>query len=132
MRYSNYIGVLAAILLIAACFLPWVYIDSIKTIITGVKADHTNYGKPGVLHIFFAILTSIFFLIPTIWAKRTNLFVAAFNFAWSIRNFLLISHCEVGECPEKRVGIYAILLLSIVILVMTTIPRVKLKDQTSS
>ena len=128
MKYSNYIGVLAAIFLIASCFIPWVYIESIKTTITGLKAEHTNYGKPGVLHIIFSIFSVIFFLIPAIWAKRTNLFVGAFNFAWAVRNFLLITHCDFGECPEKRFGIYAILLFSIVIIIMTTIPKVDLKN----
>ena len=129
MKYSNYIGVVAAILLISCCFIPWVYIESINTIITGLKAEHTNYGKPGILHIAFSLLSIIFFLIPTVWAKRTNLFIGAFNFAWGIRNFLLITHCAFGECPHKRFGIYAILLLSIVIMVMTTIPKVELKDE---
>lgn len=128
MKYSNYIGVVAALALIACCFIPWVYIEFIKTVITGLKAKPTNYGKPGILHIAFSIISIIFFLIPTVWAKRTNLFLGAFNFAWSVRNFLMVTHCEFGECPEKRFGIYAILFLSIVMLVMTTIPKVKLKD----
>jgi hypothetical protein len=127
MKYSNYVGVIAALILIGCCFLPWVYIDSIKTTITGLQTDPTRYGKPGILHIAFCVLAIIFFLIPALWAKRTNLFIGAFNFAWGIRNFLIITHCEFGECPQKRIGIYAILLLSLVIMVMTTIPKVKLK-----
>jgi hypothetical protein len=128
MKYSNYVGVLAAIILIGCCFLPWVYIDSIKTTITGLQTEPTRYGKPGILHIAFSLLAIVFFLIPALWAKRTNLFIGAFNFAWGIRNFLIISHCEFGECPQKRFGIYAILLLSVIIAIMTTIPKMKLKD----
>ncbi|WP_147202966.1 hypothetical protein [Segetibacter aerophilus] len=128
MKYSNYVGVIVAILLIGCCFLPWVYIESIKTTITGLHTEPTRYGKPGILHIAFSVLCILFFLIPTLWAKRTNLFVGAFNFAWGIRNFLIVTHCDFGECPEKRFGIYAILLLSILMLVMTTIPKVKLKE----
>jgi hypothetical protein len=128
MKYSNYIGVAAAILLIAFCFVPWVYIEPIKTTITGFSTEPTNYGKPGILHVFFSIVLILFFLLPKIWAKRTNLFVGAFNFAWSIRNFLLLTRCEAGECPDKEAGIYAILILSTVMLVMTTIPKVQLKD----
>lgn len=128
MKYSNYIGVIAAILLIVCCFIPWIYIESIKVVITGLKTEPTSYGKPGILHIAFSILSIIFFVIPTIWAKRTNLFIGAFNLAWAIRNFLLVTHCDMGDCPEKKAGIYLVLLFSIVIIVMTTLPKVELKD----
>jgi hypothetical protein len=125
MKYSNYIGVLAAIALIYFCFVPWVYIDTIKTTITGIRADNTNFGRPGVLHIFFSVVTIILFLLPKIWAKRTNLFFVTFNLSWSIRNFLLITQCEFGDCPEKKMGIYAIVFLSAVMQVMGMLPKMK-------
>lgn len=128
MKYSNYIGVIASIVLIGCCFVPWVYIDSIKTTITGLRAEHTGFGKPGLLHIIFSIISIILFLIPAIWTKRTNLFIGAFNFAWSIRNFLLMTHCELGECPHKLLGIYAIIPAAALLLVMTLLPDIKLKD----
>ncbi|HEX8277094.1 MAG TPA: hypothetical protein VF540_00300 [Segetibacter sp.] len=128
MRYSNYIGIIAAIVLIGCCFLPWVHIDSIKTTITGIRTEPTNFGKPGLLHIFFSFVSIILFLLPAIWAKRTNLFMGAFNFAWSIRNFLLMSHCELGECPHKLLGIYTIIPLAALLLIMTLLPDIKLKD----
>lgn len=128
MKFSNYIGVMAAIILIVCCFLPWVYIDAIKTTITGVSAEHTSFGKPGVLHIIFSVFSIILFLIPALWAKRSNLFIGAFNLAWAIRNFLLMTHCELGECPQRFFGIYAILVFSILMLIMTMLPKVELKD----
>lgn len=128
MKYSNYIGVLLAIVLIVCCFIPWVYIDSIKTTITGVSAEHTTFGKPGVLHIIFSVLFIVFFLVPAVWAKRANLFIGSFNVAWAVRNFLLVTHCELGECPQRFFGIYAILIVSILILVMAMLPKVALKD----
>ena len=126
MKYSNYVGVIAAVGLIICCFLPWVYIQSINTTITGLSAEHTNFGKPGILHIFFSALAIIFFLVPMAWAKRVNLFLGAFNFAWAIRNFLLVTHCELGECPNKFIGIYLVLFFSIIVLVMTMLPKVKI------
>ena len=128
MKYSNVIGVFCALLLIVCCFIPWVYIESINTTFTGLKTEPASYGKPGILHIAFSTMAIAFFLIPTIWAKRTNLFVGAFNFAWAIRNYLLLTHCDFGECPQKRFGIFAIMLLSIIMLVMTTLPKVQLKN----
>jgi len=105
-----------------------VYIDAIQTTITGMRAEHTNFGRPGLLHICFSVLSIIFFLVPAVWAKRTNLFIGAFNFAWSIRNYLVITQCEVGECPHKQFGIFAIVIFSALLLVMTMLPDVKLKE----
>lgn len=127
MKYSNYLGVIAALLLIVYCFLPWVYIDPLKTVITGVRADNTNFGKPGALHIIFSTFSIILFLIPSVWAKRANLILSTLNFAWAIRNFLLITQCELGECPEKLSGIYAIVFCSIIMLLMSMLPKVKLQ-----
>lgn len=129
MKYSNYIGIAAALALIGICFLPWVYIESINTTITGLSAERTNFGKPGILHIFFSVVSIILFLVPAIWAKRANLFVGAFNFAWAIRNFLLVTHCEVGECPHKYVAVYGLFVFTILILIMTTLPKVNMKAE---
>lgn len=128
MKYSNYIGAVAAVALIAFCFVPWVYIESVKTTITGLSSGHTNYGSPGAIHIMFAVFSIILFLLNNVWAIRANLLVVALNFGWAIRNFLLITHCEYGECPEKKFGIYAILLLSFIVLLMGLLPKITLKD----
>lgn len=128
MKYSVYIGVVAAIALIAFCFLPWVYINSIHTTITGLYSGTTNYGKPGVIHIFFSIVSIILFLTPKIWAKTTNLLICTFNFVWAIRNFLVITLCQMGECPEKKLGIYAVVVLSLVIMIMALLPKIEVKD----
>src|SRR4051812_41735753 len=114
MKYTNYIGAILSIALIAFCFAPWVYIESIQTTITGVNTGVTNYGRPGIIHIFLSVLSIILFLVPRVWAKRANIFVTAFNFAWSIRNFLLVTQCQMGECPEKKPGIYAVFILSFI------------------
>lgn len=128
MKYSNYIGILAAVALIACCFVPWVYIISIKTTITGVNSGATNFGRPGAIHIILCVFSIILFLLPKVWAIRTNLFTATFNFAWAIRNFLLITHCEMGECPEKRLGIYGVIILSFFILLMALFPKMDVED----
>lgn len=128
MKYSNYIGVIAAVALIIFCFVPWVYIGYIKTNITGIGASHTNFGRPGALHIVLAFFSIILFSFNKIWAARINLFVIALNFAWSIRNYVLLTQCEFGECPEKLVGIYAVVLLSFLILLMGFLPKINVKS----
>jgi phosphatidylserine synthase len=131
MKYSNYIGAVAAVLVIASCFLPWVYIASIQTTVTGLKAPHTNFGMPGLMNILFSVLCICFFLVNNIGAKRANLFFCALNLAWSIRNYLLLSQCQMGECPEKKLGMYAILIFSVAMMVMSLFPNMKLNTDKS-
>ena len=38
----------AAIVLMAACFFPWVIIESKNIMVSGVEAKGTSFGKPGV------------------------------------------------------------------------------------
>ena len=123
MKYSKHLGVVAGITLIAACFLPWVYISSIQTVLTGVYTPKTDFGKPGFLNIILAFTSVILFIVPAIWAKRFNIFISAFNLAWSIRNFILLSQCEFGECPEKRIGIFLVLTTSLFMFLMALLPN---------
>jgi hypothetical protein len=127
MRYSNYLGVIACIILIIACFFPWAYIASIQTTLTGFDTPKTSFGKPGLLHTIVASISIVLFLLPAIWAKRTNVFLGAFNLAWAIRNFILLSQCELGECPEKKMGIFVALSASIALFILTLMPRVNIK-----
>ena len=128
MKYSNYLGVAFTVALIIFCFVPWVFIHSIQTTITGLNSGQTNFGRPGAIHIILCVFSVIFFLLQKIWAKRANLFVVTLNFAWSIRNFLVITHCELGECPEKRLGIYGIIILSLFMLLMALFPKMDIPD----
>jgi hypothetical protein len=126
MKYSGPIGIFAGIILIGATFLPWAYIPSINSELTGLSTPNTRFGKPGLLHIIFTALSIGCFLVPAVWAKRLNVFLGAFNFAWSIRNYILLNQCEMGECPETKPGIYIALLASAVIFLMTLMPKTPL------
>ena len=123
MRYSNYIGASASVLLIICCFVPWVYIPVIQTTITGFSAEHTNFGKPGLMHLILSGSAFIMFLLTKIGAKRVNVFVCALNFSWALRNYLLVTNCELGECPEKKYGIFLIVILGFIMLVMSLLPK---------
>jgi hypothetical protein len=127
MRYSNFIGASASILLILSCFIPWVYISVIQTTITGFSAEHTNFGHPGLMHVLLSSFAILLFLLKNIGAKRVNVFVGALNFSWALRNYLLVTNCELGECPEKRFGIYAIVILSFIMLIMSLMPQGKIE-----
>jgi hypothetical protein len=129
MKYSQVIGIISSLLLVASCFLPWSFIASQHLQVTGLNLSVPNFGRPGLLNVILAGLLILFFLIPRIWAKRLNVFLAAFNLAWSIRNYLLVTSCEAGDCPEKKGGIYLLLILSVIIMLMTFLPSLKITEE---
>src|SRR6478672_3300658 len=114
MRYSNWIGVAAAVILIAVCFMPWTYHADIQKTFTGFFSEQGMYGKPGKFFIFFSALCITLLLIPKIWAKRVHLFASALMVAYAIKTYILYTSCYNAYCPEKKAGIYLVLVLSIV------------------
>ena len=132
MKWMKWTGVAAAILLVISCFLTWVEIVSKNIIVTGLHATGTNYGRPGYFNLLMTLFFVVFTLIPKIWAKRINLLVTAINFAWTLRNYFVITACMGGECPEKHSGIYLLMLASFLMLISSLFPDVKLSDHKNS
>jgi hypothetical protein len=130
MKYSNYIGILAGLLMIAAAAFPWIYIPSVNATVTGFGSDVvTKFGKPVMLNIYLLAVNVLFFLIPREWAKKMNPFAGAINFAWALRNVLLLSTCRNGECPQQKPWLYVYLLAAFVLLIMTVLPEMKMKQK---
>lgn len=129
MRYMKWIGLLAIILLVVSCFSPWVIIPSKNIVVTGVDSTGTNFGKPGYVHFILGFFFIVFHFIPKLWAKRINLLIVALNIAWAIRNYLIISMCRTGECPEKQIGLWLVLAASVLMLIAALFPAIKLKDE---
>ncbi|MBS1655961.1 MAG: hypothetical protein JSU05_14005 [Bacteroidetes bacterium] len=123
------IGLMAAVLLIVSCFTPWVIIQSKHITVSGIEAAGTDFGKPGYFHFLMMMLFIPLNFIPKVWAKRLNVFVVALNLAWAVRNYILISSCHAGECPEKQAGLYLVLASSIIILITALFPDVKIADK---
>jgi hypothetical protein len=129
MKYSKWIGLAGVALLIFASYQPWVVITSKNLVLTGMHTTGTNFGKPALMNIFTAIIAAILFIVPTVMAKRTNLFFCGFNIAWCLRNFVVISSCRAGECPEKMHGLYLLVIASIIMLIASFFPDIKLKEE---
>jgi hypothetical protein len=129
MKYSAHIGILFCGILVLTAYFPWIYIDSLQVYVSGVGANiKTVFGKPVLMNFYLLPIIIMFFLIPKLWAKKLNPFLGAINFAWALRNFLLLSTCRNGECPQQQVALYFYFLSAIVILVMTVLPHnLKLK-----
>jgi uncharacterized membrane protein YuzA (DUF378 family) len=69
------------------------------------------------------------FLVNQVWAKRTNVFVGAVNFALAIKNFIIFSMCRGGECPEKQPALYGLVVLAGIMMIMGFFPKLDLKSK---
>ena len=123
MKYTQTIGIIAALVVLICSFLPWSIVVSEQITISGFDTKGTRFGKPGLFLNFFTIIAIVLFLIPAIWAKRTNIFIGAIVFTWSLRNYILVSTCLMGECPVKQPALYALVIASGVVMLMTLLPK---------
>ena len=129
MRWMKWVGAGAGVLLIIACFMTWIVVPGRNIIVSGVDATGTSFGKPGYFHMLFSFFFLLFSFISRIWAKRTNLLVTALNLAWAMRNYFIISACRGGECPEKHMALYLVVVSSIVMLVAALFPDIKITQE---
>jgi hypothetical protein len=110
--------ILVAILTISL-FFPWVTIESKNIVVTGLDAKGTSFGKPGLFNLVLCIIFLFLLLINRNWSKRAAFFVSAFNIAWAVRDFVIISTCYAGVCPVKHTALYVLLFSSILITICT-------------
>jgi hypothetical protein len=113
----NWVAVIFSIFLIIACFLPWVIIENKNITVKGIEAGGTAFGKPGYMHFFLTTVYISLVILNKWWSKRIAIFIAAFNMAWAVRNFIIISACHGGECPVKKIGIYIMVASSFAMLI---------------
>ena len=109
--------------------MPWAYFPDLGKEFTGFFSEQNRYGRPGRILTFFSAVMVMMFLIPKIWAKRINLFVAAITFAYAIRCYLLFTNCYRGICPEKRAGVFLLLAASAVTVVAALLPDLPVKQE---
>lgn len=127
MKYSQWIGIAAALLLVVACFLPWAYYPDLQKEFTGFFSELNRYGKPGKVFVFFSVVQIGLFLTPKVWAKRANILVSAMTIAFSIRSFLVFTACYHGICPEKRAGIFLVLITPFIMGFAAVLPDLPVK-----
>jgi peptidoglycan/LPS O-acetylase OafA/YrhL len=128
-KNSQWIGIAAALLLIGACFLPWAYFPDLQKDFTGFFSEKNAYGRPGKVFVFLSGSAIILFLIPKIWAKRVNIFIGAITIAFAVKCFILFSACYKGTCPEKKTGLFLVVLASALMTLAAVFPDTKLKDR---
>jgi hypothetical protein len=129
MNSTKWIAIAVAAAVVVSCNFPWVHIPGRDMVIGGFQADINDYGKPGVLHAFFCGFYILFLLLHKMWSVRTAFFIGTFNIAWALRNFVLLTSCGGGECPEKLPALYVILvgsfLMTILVLLIPIRQKVK-------
>jgi hypothetical protein len=129
LKLATYFGIVAALLLIACCFIPWAYYPDLQQNFTGFYSKGNHYGKPGKVFIFLSVVSLAFFLIPTLWAKRANQFIAVLLFSYALKTYLLFAACYMGTCPEIKTGLYGILFFPLVVLICSLLSRAPLKAE---
>jgi hypothetical protein len=131
LKYAHYVGIAAALLLVAACFIPWAYYPDIRENFTGFYSKQNNYGKPGKTFIFLSIVAIILFLIPKIGAKWANQVLGVVIFAYALKTYILFSSCYNTICPQVKAGLIGMMGFSTLILVCALLSKadMKLKEQ---
>ena len=129
MKFSQWIGIAACLLLVVSGFMKWTWYPDIHKYFTGFFSENNIYGKPGKIFIYFTTVAIIFFAIPRIWAKRWNLLVCTIIVAYAIKTFILYTSCYRGVCPVKQPGIWVMLVSAVVILLCALLPDLKLKEK---
>ena len=129
MKYYKIIGVTAAIILFASCFMPWAYYPDLQKSFTGFFSEKNIYGRPGKVFTFFAVLSIVFILINKIWAKRAVIFLQALNIGYLLKTYVIFTSCYKGFCPTKQYGIYFLIISSVILLLISFFPDIKLKEE---
>jgi hypothetical protein len=132
MKFSQWIGLAALIVLIISSFMHWTWYPDIQKYFTGFFSENNNYGQPGKVFIVLGIISMVFFAVPRLWAKRWNIFVCAITLSWAIRCFIVFSGCYRGICPEKQFGIWLMLSSAIIAMAASLIPDTAINPKSST
>jgi len=137
-KILSWFGIAACVLLIISCFLPWAYYadsnisNEAERTFTGFFSYRHQYGRPGNFLVFSGTVILVLMLLPKIWAKRTNLFLSAFVFAYGIKTYVLFTSCYNAYCPEKKAGIFIMLFCTLIMLIASVFPNMKITDGTAA
>ena len=129
MKFSQWIGIVAAILLIISGFMNWTWYPDIHKYFTGFYSENNIYGKPGKIFIYFSSVAILFFAVPRVWAKRWNVLMCTIILAFAIKSFILYTSCYSGMCPDKQPGIWMMIASSAVMILCALLPDLKVKNK---
>jgi len=126
-KILNWAGIVACIVLVVSCFVPWVHYADINQTFTGFYSFKNQYGKPGKFLVGAGVIIFICMLLPKVMAKRINLFLSALTLAYAVKTYILFTSCYNNYCPEKLPGIYIMLFASVLMMAGAVFPNMKLE-----
>jgi hypothetical protein len=100
--------------------MPWTYHADIQKTFTGFYTENNIYGKPAKFLLIAGGLSTLFAFISRLWLKRSAWFLSGLNLAYAIKTFLMFGACYMGYCPEKKAGLF-IMLISVMLLLFSAI-----------
>ena len=128
MKYSKWIGLVIYILLIVVCFLPWTYHADLDKYFNGFFSQMDVYGKPGKFFVIFSVICIVLIFVEKVWAKFMHLFFAGIIIAYALKTYHLFTSSYNAYTPEKQMGIYLLIILSIFSFLIALFPDMKLKN----
>ena len=109
--------------------MPWAYYADLNETFNAFYSHNNVYGKPAKLLLSFSGFVVIAAFIKKLMFKRAALLVGGLTVAYAIKNFLLFGSCYRGYCPEKHIGLYLMLVASVVMFISTFFPEGKSSDK---
>ena len=132
-KILHYAGIAACLLLLAACFMPWVHYNNVNLTFNGFNVTPfptgNYYGKSGYAISFLSFLLLLGMLSKKIWAKRVNLFVAAVLAAYGIRTYIIFTSALFENELIKYPALHLVAILPFVILAASIFPNLDKKQE---
>ena len=135
-KILHYLAIVATLAIIATCFIPWVHYNNIDVTFNGYNvkkfATGVYYGRAGIIITIFAAISLLFTLLPSIVAKRVNMFLCALLVAYTLRTYVIFTGSLFDGEVTKLAGIYLIVFLSFVMVICSVFPYLKKEERFES
>ena len=135
MKYKkllHYTAIFSCIALIATCFIPWVHYNNIDVTFNGYNvkrfATGVYYGRAGIIITVLVSISLLFTLMPSVVAKRINMFLCAILVAYTLRTYVIFTGSLFDGEVTKLAGIYLIVILSFVLVICSVFPYLKKEE----
>ncbi len=132
-KIINKLGIIACVLAILSCFMPWITFTAQQETFTGffVKKFPSGvyYGRPGTFITIICLVILACMFIPKLWAKRINIFVSAFFLAFVVSVYIRFTNSLFENEIERRYGLILLVISAVIIFISCLLPDMKVKEK---
>lgn len=121
-KYSKWVTLAAALILIISCFMPWAFFPDLGKSFTGWFTENNVYGKPGKWLSFMAVFAILAQFLPSLFLKRASLLFMGLNAAYAFFTFVKYNRSYGIVEPQPQAGIYVMLVSSLLLLIAALFP----------